>query len=283
LPQVFRRPLIAGALLLIAALGTAPLVMTGPQPGAIDLAVGETDLADPSRIERGRYLALAGNCASCHTAPEGGFMAGGLAFETEFGTLYSTNITPDAETGIGSWNPEDFLISMRYGIRPSGEHLYPAFPYTAFSKLTDDDILDLYAYIRSLPPVRRENRTNALGFPYNQRALLGPWKSLFFKPGVFTADSEKSAQWNRGAYLVDALAHCAECHSPRNRLGAKIDDALLAGGSYPDRVPDGHTVPWSAPNLTGAANALGMWPQAALEEYLKTGRNEFVETFGPMT
>jgi mono/diheme cytochrome c family protein len=282
LAQVFRRPLTAGALLLVAALGTAALVMTGPKPGAIDPAVDEAELDDPARIERGRYLALAGNCASCHTAPGGEFMAGGLPFETDFGTLYSTNITPDADTGIGEWSAADFLVSMRYGLRPTGEHLYPAFPYTAFTNLRDNDVIDLFAYLKSVPPVRRDNTANALAFPYDQRALLGPWKTLYFKPEKLEADSSQSPEWNRGAYLVEALAHCSECHSPRNRLGAKIDGASMTGGSYLDRVQDGHTVPWSAPNLTGAGHALGMWSQSELEAYLKSGRNEFVETFGPM-
>ncbi len=281
MPQVLRRPLVVGAVLLFG-LGGFLLTRQGPTPVDIDPSLATADLGDAERIERGRYLVLAGNCASCHTTRGGAYMAGGLSFDTDFGTLHSTNITPDESTGIGRWTLEDFLVSMRYGLRPSGEHLYPAFPYTAFSKLHDEDLVDLFAYLRSIEPVVQENPANDLQFPYSQRALLGPWKSWFFESSEFVPDSARSAEWNRGAYLVDALAHCSECHSPRNALGAKVADELMAGGSYRDAVPDGHTVPWSAPNLTSAGHALGMWPQQAIADYLKTGRNAFVETFGPM-
>ena len=131
---------------------------------------------DESIIERGRYLAVAGNCATCHTAPGGEFMAGGLAFETPFGTIYSTNITPDAETGIGNWTGVQFLNSMRHGVRPDGEHLYPVFPYTAFTKVTDEDVAALYAYFQGIPAVRREAPENQLSFPFNQRSLMAFWK-----------------------------------------------------------------------------------------------------------
>ena len=153
---------------------------------------------EAERIERGRYLAIAGNCASCHTARDGAFLAGGLRFETPFGTLYSTNITPDPDTGIGRWSEADFLASLRHGVRPDGEHLYPAFPYTAFTKITDEDAAALFAYLRSVPPVRRENTENELSFPFGFRPLLAAWKALFLEPGAFEPDPERSAAWNRG-------------------------------------------------------------------------------------
>lgn len=277
--------LVAIVMLLVVSLATVAYRVSAQDAGRtedIHLDVDASSLDDSGRIERGRYLALAGNCASCHTVTADGLMAGGVAFRTDFGTIYSTNITPDVDTGIGSWGVEDFLASMRYGVRPGGDHLYPAFPYTAFTKLADEDVIDLYAYLRSLPPVRRVNTQNELSFPYSERRLLAFWKSLYFEPARFTPDDERSLEWNRGAYLIEGLAHCSECHSPRNRLGATDEARLMSGGSFIDRVPGGGTAAWSAPNLTSAEHGLGMWPAAELGAYLKTGRNTFVETFGPM-
>ena len=234
------------------------------------------------QVERGRYLALAGNCASCHTAVNGGFMAGGVAFHTPFGTIHSTNITPDAETGIGSWSPQQFFASMRHGVRPDGEHLYPVFPYTAFTRVADEDIAALYAYLQSIPAVRQVAPDNELSFPYDQRWLMAAWKALYFDNGAYEADATKTAQWNRGAYLVEGLAHCGACHSPRNFLGAEQDDGALGGGELTDRVPGGKLRQWSAPNLTSAEGGLGLWPLEELATYLKTGRNSYVATFGPM-
>jgi len=238
--------------------------------------------ADDAKIKRGNYLALAGNCASCHTVTGGEFMAGGLAFETPFGTIYSTNITPDTETGIGNWTGEEFLTSMRRGLRPGGEHLYPVFPYTAFTKVTDDDIVALYAYLKSVPAVKQEAPQNEISFPFNQRSLMSFWKALFFEEGAYEADAAASDEWNRGAYFVEALAHCSACHSPRNFLGAEKSGQAMAGGEYIDKVPGGALQNWSAPNLTPAANGLGMWPHEEIVAYLKNGINTYVETFGPM-
>ena len=240
------------------------------------------DSADESTIERGRYLALAGNCASCHTSAEGEFMAGGVAFETPFGTIYSTNITPDAETGIGDWTGGQFLTSMRRGVRPDGQHLYPAFPYTAFTKMSDADIVSLYAYLKSIPAIYQGAANNELAFPFNQRSLMSLWKAVFFDEGAFEPNESESQEWNRGAYLIEALAHCGACHTPRNILGAEDSDKAMAGGEYQDKVPGGAMQTWSAPNLTSAANGLGLWPQAEVAAYLKNGINTFVETFGPM-
>ncbi len=234
------------------------------------------------QIERGKYLALAGNCASCHTAGDSGFMAGGLAFETPFGTIYSTNITPDAATGIGNWTGGQFLDSMRRGVRPDGEHLYPVFPYTAFTKVTDDDIASLFVYLRSIPALRMEAPENDIAFPFNQRSLMAIWKAMFFDEGEYQSDDSRSSEWNRGAYMVEALAHCSACHSPRNFLGAEDADRLMAGGVYTDKVQGGELRPWSAPNLTSVSNGLGLWSHEAVAAYLKTGQNDYVETFGPM-
>jgi len=239
-------------------------------------------LEDGQQIERGKYLALAGNCASCHTANGDGFMAGGLSFDTPFGRVYSTNITPDADTGIGKWTGAQFLRSMRHGVRPDGEHLYPVFPYTAFTRIRDEDIAALFAYLKSIPAIRMQAPENDLSFPFNQRALMSVWKAMFFDAGAYVADAAMSAEWNRGAYIVEALAHCGACHSPRNFLGAEDADMAMTGGVLIDKVPNGNLRPWSAPNLTSAPSGLGLWPQGEVAAYLKTGKNSYVETFGPM-
>ncbi len=209
-------------------------------------------------------------------------MAGGLAFETPFGRIYSTNITPDADTGIGNWTGGQFLNSLRQGVRPDGEHLYPVFPYTAFTKVTDEDVAALFAYLKSIPAIRQGPPENDISFPFNQRSLMSVWKAMFFDAGVYAADAAKSAQWNRGAYLVEALAHCGACHSPRNLLGAAHSDMAMTGGVYTDKVRSGNLRPWSAPNLTSAPSGLGLWPLEEAAAFLKTGRNSYVETFGPM-
>ncbi len=209
-------------------------------------------------------------------------MAGGVPFETPFGTVYSTNISPDEATGIGSWSAADFLNSMRFGVRPDGSHLYPVFPYTSFTKITDRDGLAIFAFLKTVPPVRRANRQNDLQFPFNQRWLLAAWKTLFFEPGAQAANDDRSQQWNRGAYLVEALAHCGECHSPRNAFGAVKESEFLAGGRYIDTVPGGQRRDWSAPNLSSHDQGLGLWSADELVAYLQTGRNRFVDTFGPM-
>lgn len=235
-----------------------------------------------AQVERGKYLALAGNCASCHTTATGDFMAGGLPFETPFGTVYSTNITPDAETGIGNWTGRQFHESMRRGVRPNGEHLYPVFPYTAFTKVTDADIAALYAYFMSVPAIRMTVPDNDLAFPFSQRSLMSVWKAMFFNAGAYQADSSQSPEWNRGAYLVEALAHCSACHSPRNLLGAEDADRHMAGGVYVDKVRTGELRPWFAPNLTSASTGLDLWSHENVSAYLKTGQNDYIETFGPM-
>jgi mono/diheme cytochrome c family protein len=237
--------------------------------------------ADPV-VDQGRYLAIAGNCVSCHTRRGGQLFAGGLPFDTPFGTLYSTNITPDPGTGIGKWSENDFVGALRSGVRPNGEHLYPAFPYTAFTKLSDADAHALFVYLKTLKPVQSAAPENKLHFPYSQRWLLGMWKTLFFTEGRFVSDHNKPAQWNRGAYLVQALTHCDACHAARNFLGAEGSDPVMSGGEYTAAVPGGEQRTWSTPNLTSAPVGLQSWSAQDITQYLKVGRNEFAETFGPM-
>lgn len=276
-----RFTLLFAAATLVAVVAFAFSVATGTS-GDTGSDIVATVTSSSEQVARGEYLALAGNCASCHTVGNQGFMAGGLAFATPFGKIFSTNITPDAETGIGNWTAQQFVQSMRHGIRPDGEHLYPVFPYTSFTRMSNEDIVAVYAYLKSIPAIRNQAMANELSFPFNVRSLLAAWKAMFFKAGVFEADETESAQWNRGAYLVEAMAHCGACHSPRNALGAEKAELAMTGGEYIDKVPSGELRPWSAPNLTSVADGLGMWPQEEIVAYLATGRNSFVDSFGPM-
>ncbi|HEY6644822.1 cytochrome c [Povalibacter sp.] len=233
-----------------------------------------------SPAERGRYIAIAGNCISCHTSEGGEPFAGGLAFETPFGKIYSTNITPDPDTGIGNWTQDQFARAVREGVRADGAHLYPAFPYTAYTKLTDEDVAALYDYFKTLKPVNAAARPNEMGFPYNQRWALGAWKMMFFDAGRFAPDASKSQEWNRGAYLVESLGHCSACHAPRNMLGA--EKSAMTGGEIMAVVATGETRTWSAPNLTDVSNGLQSWSLDDVASYLKKGRNPLAETHGPM-
>ncbi len=234
-------------------------------------------------IERGEYLVRAANCVSCHTAPGGKVFAGGVAFPTEFGTLYSTNITPDDSTGIGRWTYEQFDAAMRRGVRPDGQHLYPAFPYTSFTKLDDADMRALYDYFMSLKPVAAPAKANELRFPYNQRGLLAVWKQLYFVEARFAPDANRSAAWNRGAYLVEALAHCSACHSPRNFFGAEESDARYTGGVLYELDEERGVVPRSAPNLTSSPYGLGAWSEDDIADYLRLGSNSRTRLMGTMS
>ena len=234
--------------------------------GAIDpIARPDVSVYSAATIERGRVLAALGDCAVCHTAPGGLPNAGGLALETPFGTVYSTNITPDEATGIGNWSYPAFERAMRWGIHRDGRHLYPAFPYTAFTKTTDADLQALYAYLMAQDPVKVTVPQTKLPFPFGLRPLLAGWNALFLRTGAVPADPAKSAAWNRGAYLVEGLGHCGACHSPRNMLGAeKGGRGHLAGG-----VAEG----WEAPALTSFSHAPIPWTEADFFTYLRTGHS----------
>ncbi len=262
--------------LLLCAAGMANL---GHAQAPTDLsALADSD--DP--VERGRYLAAAGNCTTCHTAPGGAAYAGGVAFETDFGVIYSTNITSDAEQGIGAWTQEQFNRAMHEGLSADGTRLYPAFPYPSFTKVTTDDLADLFAYLKTVAPSAAVAPANDLGFPFNQRALLGIWNALFFSAERYAPDDAQSAEWNRGAYLVQGIGHCGTCHTPRNFLGGLQQDAALSGGTYLDEVEPGVKRPWSASNLTAAPDGLASWSVDEIAQYLKTGHSARAGTFGPM-
>src|SRR5262245_26313311 len=213
-------------------------------------------------IARGEMLAGVGDCAVCHTAPGGQLYAGGLPLVSAFGTIYSTNITPDPDTGIGRWSEAAFARAMHEGVARDGSHLFPAFPYDHYAKVRDDDVNALYAFFMTREPVRAAAKASTLPFPLNVRALQAGWKLLFFRDGVFRGDRAKSDEWNRGAYLAEGLGHCSACHTPRNALGAEKPSAAYAGA-----VIDG----WLAPALTSANPAPMPWARAELAGYLATG------------
>lgn len=232
---------------------------------AIALAFGSwtASVLAQGDAKRGEYLAKAGGCVACHTeeSKDAVPFAGGRALKTTFGTFYGPNITPHPQAGIGRWTEADFVRAMRFGVRPDGAHYYPAFPYPSFSRITDDDLRDLWAFLRTLAPSSRANQAHDLEFPFRWRFLVPIWKWLFFTPGPFAVDGKASSPVNRGAYLVQALGHCSECHTPRNFLGGPERDRFLAGG----KGPDGKRVP----NLTPAR--LKKWSDAELKEFLLTG------------
>jgi mono/diheme cytochrome c family protein len=213
--------------------------------------------------KRGAYLAKAGGCVECHTETRDGATpyAGGRALKTPFGTFYGPNITPDPDAGIGRWREADFVRALRHGERPDGASYYPAFPYPSFTKINDADLRDLWAYLRTLPPSKEASRPHQLGLLYRARWTLSLWKRLFFVPGPFIPDPQQSGAVNRGAYLVQALGHCGECHTPRNFLGGPKRGRFLAGG----KVEDGK----AAPNLT--PTRLKQWNDAELADVLSSG------------
>jgi mono/diheme cytochrome c family protein len=231
---------------------------SGANPTGIPSELGQ---GDP--ITRGRYLAVAADCAVCHTAKGGKPFGGGYAFNLPFGTIYTPNITSDKQTGIGDWSDADFLRAVHQGVDDKGEHLYPAFPYDSFTYLSDDDVLAIKAYLFSLPPVHNVVPESALRFPFNQRWLLAAWSFLYNPDHRFTPNADRSPEWNRGAYVVEALAHCGECHTPRN-VAQGLDNSRKFSGA----VTDG----WRAFNISSdRATGIGAWSDEELEQYLSVG------------
>jgi mono/diheme cytochrome c family protein len=224
-------------------------------------------LSQPSTdaIARGKALVEAGDCASCHTADPLKPFAGGKRIDTPFGAIYSPNLTPDRDTGIGAWSDEDFHRALRYGVAPDGSRYYPAFPYPSFTKLTRQDLSAIRAYLATLPPLRNKAPAPELRFPLNYRVAMRAWNYLFFRPGIFEPDQQKSAEWNRGGYLVTGLAHCGACHTPKNIFGADKRGRAFAGGAVQG---------WFAPRLDAAMRSgLQSWSVDDIVEYLQSGRN----------
>ncbi|MDB5842306.1 MAG: alcohol dehydrogenase [Herminiimonas sp.] len=264
--------------LLIAAIVIIPAILFGiefiDEPGKSEPGAPVTDTAQ--QIARGKYLTGAGNCMACHTVRGGQPYAGGRAIPTPFGTIFAPNVTPDVATGIGSWNADDFWRALHNGKSKDGSFLYPAFPYPSYTKVTRADSDAMFAYFRTLEPVRLQNREHELRFPYNQRFLLAGWRALYFRPGVYQAQPGQTADWNRGAYLIQGLGHCSACHTDRNALGASIAKADLGGGMIP-------ILNWYAPSLTSAAEAgLANWEVRHIADLLKTGVSERGAVYGPM-
>ena len=261
---MFKRFAIGLAALIIV--GIAGFAAFAWHPAIAPVAVPAASQFTPELIAKGEILAAAGNCASCHTLKDGKAFAGGYAIKTGFGTIYTPNITPDAKTGIGTWTQEAFTRAMRQGIADDGSHLYPAFPYDHFTKLSDGDVSSLYAYFMTRPPVESVPPANELAFPFNIRALQAGWKLMFFKPGALTSQPMHDADWNRGAYLAEGIAHCGACHTPRNAVGAEIRSQAYAGS-----VLDGRPVP----ALTKANFSPVPWSQDELFAYLRTGTSTY--------
>lgn len=252
----------------------AVIVLQMREPARVHASIAPGSAAE--QIQRGAYLSRAGNCMACHTARGGDAYAGGRALATSFGNIYSSNITPDPDTGIGTWTADDFWRAIHHGKSKDGSFLYPAFPYPSYTKVTRADTDAMFAYFKTLAPVRQANKEPGLRFPYSQRILLAFWRALYFTPGEFATDAGQSAQWNRGAYLVQGLGHCAACHTSRNILGATLAERDLAGTMIP-------VLNWYASSLTSdTATGLGSWNTQEIADLLQTGVSQRGAVFGPM-
>src|SRR5579864_2193109 len=254
--------IVVGVVIAVALGGAIAAFAVAWRPAIEPIGPPAAQSFDPGLVKRGRDLAAIGNCSDCHTTPGGKAFAGGLPVPTPFGAVYSSNITPDPETGIGRWSEAAFQRAMRRGVDRGGHHLYPTFPYDHFTNVSDEDDRALYAFLMTRAAVRAPARANDLAFPFNQRFVVAGWKLLFLKGGAYKADSSQSAQWNRGAYLVEGLAHCGACHTPRNALGAERTNASFSGGD----VDNWHAYAINAQSLSPLP-----WTTDALFHYLRYG------------
>src|SRR6516225_6510778 len=257
---VFKKLLIAA--LALGCLGLVGFGVLAWEPAIAPIAPPAAGSFAPELVAKGEALAGGGYCAACHTTKGGQRFAGGYAMATPFGVIYSTNITPDPETGIGTWSEAAFARATREGVSRDGSHLFPVFSYDHFTKLSDEDVRALYAYFMTRAPVHAPAPPNGMPFPFNIRYLQASWKLLFFRPGRFEPNGTKSAEWNRGAYLAQGLSHCGACHTPRNLLGAEKRSSAY-GGAVIDN--------WVAPPLTAANPAPAPWTREELYNYLRTG------------
>jgi mono/diheme cytochrome c family protein len=267
------RRALAGSLIAGIAVFAMVFLLSRDKPGA----PAQPRTEDRSqRIAHGEYLVRAGDCIACHTVNGGEPYAGGVAMQTPFGTLFAPNITFDTETGIGKWTAADFWQALHEGRGKDGMLLYPAFPYTNYTKITRADADDMFAYMQTIKPVRKPSRPHEMAFPYNQRKLLVGWRALYFRMGETASDPTQAEEWNRGAYLVTGLGHCDACHSARNVLGAVANDNATAGGLIPIQN-------WYAPSLNSdRETGLGDWDIAEVVDLLKTGVSARGAVFGPM-
>jgi mono/diheme cytochrome c family protein len=268
---VFNRSLLGA--ICVAAVATLAYAALAWRPAIAPVEPPAPQSFAPNLVAKGKILASAGNCATCHTAAGGQAFAGGYAMATPFGTIYTTNITPDRETGIGQWSLAAFTRALREGVARDGKHLFPAFPYDHFAILTDQDIGALYAYLTTVPPVKAKAPGNTVPFPLDIRALQAGWKMIYFKPEPFRPEPSKSEEWNRGAYLAEGLAHCGACHTPRNILGAEE-----VGHPYNGSLVDGRWIAWPL----SVSIAPLRWSTEEFFTYLKGGTTVHGRALGPM-
>ena len=263
------------ALIVLALLAVAALFLL--RPGLLPRTSAAPEASASTQIiSKGEYLARAGDCVACHTVPNGPVFAGGRAMATPFGNLYVPNITPDDDTGIGLWTPDEFYRMMHTGISRDGKLLYPAMPFASYTQVTRDDSDAIFAYLMSVPPVKQKNREHELRFPFNNRELLIGWRTLYFKEGEFKPDAAQSVEWNRGAYLVKGLGHCAMCHTAVNALGGSSESKAFEGGMIPNQN-------WYAPSLTSNREAgLGEWEINEIADLLQVGVSHRGTVYGPM-
>jgi mono/diheme cytochrome c family protein len=266
---------VALAVAIVLSMQPGALPPKPQQPRAASAASGAAN-AETLLIQKGEYLARAGDCVACHTNPEGKEFAGGRPMPTPFGALYSPNITPDEETGIGQWSSDEFYRMMHSGVSRDGSLLYPAMPFASYTKVTRADSDAIYAYLMSVQPVKQKNRPHELRFPFNKRELLIGWRTLYFKEGEFQPDPTQSEQWNRGAYLVEGLGHCSMCHTAINALGGSKESKEFEGGMIPNQN-------WYAPSLTSNREAgLGDWELKDIADLLQVGVSKRATVYGPM-
>jgi mono/diheme cytochrome c family protein len=263
-------------LLGIALLAAAAIAWLSKSDEWMDDAGAPVASAAPASVERGAYLVRVGNCMACHTARGGAAWAGGRAIDTPFGTVYSTNLTPDPEHGIGGWSADDFWRALHLGRSRDGRMLYPAFPYPNYTEVTRADADAMFAYLRTVPAVKRANAEHDLRWPYSTQPALAAWRALYFRPGVYREDAARDAAWNRGAYLVRGLGHCSACHTARNALGASSDMMDLSGGVIPMQN-------WYAPSLASEREAgVAHWSTAEIAALLRNGASRDATVLGPM-
>jgi mono/diheme cytochrome c family protein len=261
--------------IILAAIAVGALYVL--RPGMLPQHERVTEInATTQTIDRGEYLARAGDCVACHTEPQGRQFAGGRPMPTPFGSLYVPNITPDDETGIGQWTSDEFYRMMHTGVSRDGTLTYPAMPFASYTKVTRADSDAIYAYLMAVPPVRQQNRPHELRFPFNNRDLLIGWRTLYFNEGEYVPDPKQSTQWNRGAYLVQGLGHCAMCHTAINALGGSSESNAFEGGMIPNQN-------WYAPSLTLNREAgLGNWDIKDIADLLQVGMSHRATVYGPM-
>jgi mono/diheme cytochrome c family protein len=262
--------------LCLLAVGAGAAVWMLNLRDEVDVNAPVNFVTSDSMIARGKYLTVAGNCMTCHTARGGQPYAGGLGIATPFGTVFTSNLTPDAATGIGNWTSSHFWRAMHNGRSKDGRLLYPAFPYTSYTQVTREDSDAMFAYLRSQPAISQPNQPNTLRWPYQSQAALAVWRALYFKPGVYQPEASQSAEWNRGAYLVGGLGHCSACHSPRNALGGTQQALALSGGLIPMQN-------WYAPSLASPHEAgMAGWRQEDIVSLLQAGVAPGASVTGPM-